>query len=228
MSVSTEVQEFIYTPLAENNKSLLDQVSKLVADSAESIKRSIVEAADDQLREIKKLRREEPKSFKRKGNEIQYKLQDTLDEVKSDLESTAVYKAKSSLSDGTSMLSERQKLILLADKSDFGWKTVEQYTQHELADNEEDGKKIRRAEERAEKALKSDASKKPINQSSSLSRPSSSSRFSSLYSRSSSSFGSSDVPSRPGNRFACGRFGHWRSECNQVARSVSKGISGNR
>ena len=62
-----------------------------------------MEAADDQLREIKKLRREESKSFKRKGNEIQYKfnlkLQDTLDEVKSDLESTAVYKAKSSLSE---------------------------------------------------------------------------------------------------------------------------------
>ena len=246
MSVSTEVQEFIYTSLAENNKSLLDQISKLVADSAETIKRSSVEAADDQLREIKKLRREEPKSFKRKGNEIPYKfnlkLQDTLDEVKSHLESNAADKAKSSLSEGTSlMLSERQKLILLADKSDFGWKTVEQYTQHELADNKEDGKKIRRAEERAEKALKSDASKKPNNQSSILSRPSSSSRFSSQYSRSSSSFGSfrnqrhrlsyprsSDVPSRPGNCFACGRFGHWRSECNQDARSVSKGISGNR
>ena len=193
MSVSTEVQEFIYTSLAENNKSLLDQISKLIADSAESIKRSSVEVADDQLREIKKLRREEPKSFKREGNEIQYKfnlkLQDTLDEVKSHLESSAaVDKAKSSLSEGTSMLCERQKLILLADKSDFGWKTVEQYTQHELADNEEDGKKICRAEERAEKALKSDASKKPINQSSSLSRPSSSSRVSSQYSRSSSSF----------------------------------------
>ena len=39
MSVSTEAQEFIYTSLAENNKSLLDQISKLIADSAESIKR---------------------------------------------------------------------------------------------------------------------------------------------------------------------------------------------
>ena len=56
------------------------------------------------------------------------------------------------------MLSKRQKLIFLVDKSDFGWKTVEQYTKHELADNEEDGKKIRRAEERAEKALKSSTS----------------------------------------------------------------------
>ena len=107
------------------------------------------------MREIKKLRREEPRSFKHKGNEIQYKfnlkLQDTLDDVKSYLESKAVDKAKSSLSDGTSMLPERQKLILLADKSELGWKTVEQYTQHELADNKEDGIKIRRAEERAEK-----------------------------------------------------------------------------
>ena len=135
----------------------------------------------------------------------------------------------------------RQKLILLADKSEFGWKTVEQYTQHELADNEEDGKKIRRAEERAERALKSTTSKRPINQSSSLSRPSSSSRFASQYFRSSSLFGSfrnqrdrlsyprsPDVSSRPGNCFACDRFGHWRSECTQIGRSVSEGISGNR
>ena len=74
MSVSNGVQEFIYTSLAENNKALLDQISKLVADSAESIKRFSVEAAHDQLTEIKKLRREEPKSFKRKGNEIQHSL----------------------------------------------------------------------------------------------------------------------------------------------------------
>ena len=100
MSVSNEVQEFIYTSLAENNKTLLDQISKFVAVSAESIKRSSVEAADDQLREIKKLRRQESTSLKRKGNEVQYKLnlklQDILDEVKSHIESNAD-KAKSSL-----------------------------------------------------------------------------------------------------------------------------------
>ena len=63
MSVSNEVQEFIYTSLAENDKALLDQISKLVAVSAERIKRSSVEAADDQLREIKELRRGESKSL---------------------------------------------------------------------------------------------------------------------------------------------------------------------
>ena len=73
--------------------------------------------------------------------------------MKSHLEVNAVEKVKASLLEGTSLLSERQKLILLADKSEFGWKTVEEYTQHELADSEADGKKIRRAEERAEKAF---------------------------------------------------------------------------
>ena len=65
-------------------------MSKLVADSAENMKRSKVEAAGQQLREIKRLCREEPKSFKRKGNGIQYKfnskLSDTLEEAKSHLE----------------------------------------------------------------------------------------------------------------------------------------------
>jgi hypothetical protein len=45
----------------------------------------------------------------------------------------------------------------LADKSEFGWKTVEEYTQHELPDDE---KKIRQAVDRAEKAVKSLSNKK--------------------------------------------------------------------
>ena len=83
MSVTKEVQDFISNSLAENNRALLTQICKLVSDSAENLKRANGEAADEQLRQVKKLRREEPRSFKRKGNEIQYKfnlkLQDSLD-----------------------------------------------------------------------------------------------------------------------------------------------------
>ena len=164
MSVSPEVQQFINKSLADNNKALLDQISKLVADSADNVKRASVEAADEHLREIKKLRREEPKSFKRKGNELQYqlnaKLQDSFEEAKSHLEVNVIDKAKETLAEDTSLLAERQKLILLADKADFGWKTVDEYVEHELAVDEEDGKKIRRAEERAEKAVKSTVARK--------------------------------------------------------------------
>ena len=65
---------------------MLAQISKLVADSAENMKRSNVEAAGQQLREIKRLCREEPKSFKRKENGIQYKFNSKLPEAKSHLE----------------------------------------------------------------------------------------------------------------------------------------------
>ena len=123
----------------------MSEISTLITNSVESIKRSNSEAVEDQLREIKKIRREEPKSFKRKGNEVQYKfnakIQDSIDEAKSYLESNAVDKAKESRTEGTSLLTERQKLILLADKSEFGWKTVQKYTQHELAEDDQDGKK---------------------------------------------------------------------------------------
>ena len=101
MAVDPVVQDFIARSVAENNRSLMSEISTLITDSVESIKRSNSEAVEDQLREIKKIRREEPKSFKRKGNEVQYKfnakIQDAIDEAKSYLESNAVDKAKESL-----------------------------------------------------------------------------------------------------------------------------------
>ena len=116
MSVTKEVRDFISNSLAENNRALLTQISKLVSDSAENLKRANAEAADEQLRQVKKLRREEPKSFKRKGNEIQYKfnskLQDSLEEAKTHLETNAVEKAKESLTEGTLLLTNRQKINL--------------------------------------------------------------------------------------------------------------------
>ena len=88
--------------MAENNRSLMSEVS-IITNSVESIKRSNSEAFEDQLREIKKIRREEPKSFKRKGNEVQYKfnakIEDSIGEAKSYLESNAVDKAKESLTE---------------------------------------------------------------------------------------------------------------------------------
>ena len=225
MSFSSKVQQFINKSLADNNKALLDQISTLVADSADNVKRASVEVADEQLREIKKLRREEPKSFKRKGNELQYKfnvkLQDSFEEVKSHLEVNAIDKAKEPLAEGMSLLAERQKLILLADKSDFGWKTVDKYFKHKLAVDEEDGKKIGRAEERAEKAVKSTVARKSarraISSRSSVARsgsprftgPSQAVGFASPRNQwfpvSRRSF---ENPARPGNCFACGKFGH--------------------
>ena len=66
---------------------------------------------------------------------------------------------KEALDSGIALLQERQKLILLADKSLFGWKTVLEYKHHDLADDEEDEKKIHRAEPRAARAVKRSTSR---------------------------------------------------------------------
>ena len=63
-------------------------------------------------------------------------------------------KVKESLDRATSLLKERQKLILLADKSPYGWKTVVEYKHHDFVEDEDDEKKICRAEARAARAAK--------------------------------------------------------------------------
>ena len=45
------------------------------------------------------------------------------------------------LKEGIELIDGRQTPILMADPSDFGWKTVEEYLDNELADNDEDAKK---------------------------------------------------------------------------------------
>jgi len=56
-------------------------------------------------------------------------------------------------------LKERQKHILLADKSEYGWSTVQEYKKSEIADDSNDGKKMFKAEARAKAHLKQSASR---------------------------------------------------------------------
>ena len=54
------------------------------------------------------------------------------------------------------MIKQRQKIIRLADESELGWKVVNEYMQSEIASDEEDQKKIHRAQARARGKAKSD------------------------------------------------------------------------
>ena len=50
-----------------------------------------------------------------------------------------------------SILHDRQKLILIADSEQLGWKVVEEYELNELCDDEDDQRKLWRAVQRTEK-----------------------------------------------------------------------------
>ena len=104
---------------------------------------------------------QEPLKFKRKANGDQYKpnrkLTETFDRAKSADEKTNLEKVKSGFEECEKLLVERQKRILLADKSKYGWSTVKECKQHDLADDLEDQKRIYSAERRALAVMSSSA-----------------------------------------------------------------------
>ena len=53
----------------------------------------------------------------------------------------------------------RQKAIRIADRSEYGWATVEEYEEDELAANSNDEKRLFRAEMRAGRRCKAAAAK---------------------------------------------------------------------
>ena len=71
-----------------------------------------------------------------------------------------VEKAKNAVDEGTKMLTVRQKHIKLADRSEFGWKFVKEYETDDLAEDDQDEKRIAKAEKLAEKKAATTKKKK--------------------------------------------------------------------
>ena len=133
----------------------------------EEIKKSQEEATE---RMVRKAKREKPYSFTKKGNQAQFEFNEKVVEVLEDAESivekveesvqshhpiqdNTLEKLKDSLKKGQSLLAERQKLIKLADWSDYGWGVVAEYQLDELAKDSDDEKKMMKAEKEAERKV---------------------------------------------------------------------------
>ena len=110
------------------------------------------------------IRKEKLYSFKRKDHEIQH---DFNEKVKETLETAAealseenfrdlhkVTATKKTIDKGNELLEHRQKLIKLAEQSEYGWQTVEEYEEDDLAKDSDDEKGIAKAEYRVEKKQK--------------------------------------------------------------------------
>jgi uncharacterized protein YeaO (DUF488 family) len=147
-------------------EEVLKNVKDGMLDEVASLKRELAgdrEAADECL--LKKRKLEKAPSFKKKMHEKQYHFNE---EVSLKLEAAAaslseippaMEKAKAQLEEGLKLVCERQKLIRLADRSEHGWATVEEYLEDELADNSDDEKRMQKAEFRAGRKLKAAAAK---------------------------------------------------------------------
>ena len=146
---------------------LKSDTEKAIDEKMAQLKRELVEEhgeANERL--AKKLRLDSQPVFKKKGHEKQFKfncsVEDKIKEAQLALDKTppAVEKAKTALVEGEKLIAVRQKLIKIADRSEHGWSTVDEYMDDELADNSDDEKRLFRAEQRAGRRVKSQSNNK--------------------------------------------------------------------
>lgn len=79
---------------------------------------------------------EELRRFKKDQYKFNSKLSDVLGEAKPVRALLPIWPR--SLERGETLVAERQKHILLGDKSDYGWMVIEEYKKDNIADNFDD------------------------------------------------------------------------------------------
>ena len=212
---------------------LLDMMTGL-QDQMSSMKRELSEereASNERL--VKRIKLDKAPVFKKKSrNEKQFQFNEEVREklsIASVSLATAppsVEKAKEALKEGEALISAWQKVIRIADHSEFVWATIEEYKEDELADNSDNEKWLYRAELRAGRKVKAVAAKNRKKKDGlkkewrprSVGPLDSQSPSSSHVQQSSSSTSIAATRTIPtvqglGPCFLCGKMGHYRRAC---------------
>ena len=222
---------------SEQLSQVMAAVKDCMRDEMQSLKRELVEEKEaSEERIVKRARLEKGPTFKKKAHEKQFEfnqsVMDKLDDAEAALQKapagSAVDKAKGLIAEGNALLKFRQKLIRIADRSEYGWAAVEEYVDDELADGEDDEKRIQRSDFRAGRKLKTAKGtkgkkvpfkKKAQGVNEALATPSSSSGVSQLVAALLPALGrwptgpSVSAGKSLGPCFYCGKPGHFRKSC---------------
>ncbi|XP_041483129.1 uncharacterized protein LOC121429934 [Lytechinus variegatus] len=232
------VANFVEIKIKESQTGLLNELDKLISSKLGSFQQKINEnqrdLSDIQIAKIEEVSKDEFK-FRRRGNEEQYKLNSKVlskikqaDVLLSEEHDGAKGEARSKLSEGMELIEYRQKIIKLADSSEGGWTTVDEYVRNDLADDSDDEKRIMRAEARAQRKKKAGK----LLQKKRVSRFSPYRPYFGANQQNSTSSGSAFVVNaspfsakKPGACFSCGKPGHWRAECKEAGSSYASPVS---
>ena len=129
--------------------SLADNLTQVIESWLSNFAKRFSKENSSSVEQAVKRARREHYTCKRKGNQqLDHSLQvlDKLDEASDALKQKSYEKVKVALESGTELVSKRVKAIKLADKSELGWATVNEYLSDELASDSDDEKRIYRAE----------------------------------------------------------------------------------
>ena len=145
-------------------RALMDEI-KQSRDEVKELKREVNAVHERTTKELAQKITKSSYQFKRKAHEIQFNLNSEIEEsigaAKKELsklttndeqDKGVIKKAETFLDEGLKTLEKRQKHIKVADRSEFGWATVEHYESHPLAADSDDEKRLEKAEKEAERA----------------------------------------------------------------------------
>eukprot|EP00057_Strongylocentrotus_purpuratus_P017653 XP_011672127.1 PREDICTED: uncharacterized protein LOC105442056 isoform X3 [Strongylocentrotus purpuratus] len=230
-----DIAELVRGEVRDSQNTLLDKLETRVSDKLNHFQNDINDSqmamSEVQLSKMEEITNTTYK-FKKKGNEEQYKsntkVYQKLSEAESLLKkdadlSRASTAAQNKIAEGKDILEHRQKIIKLADQSPFGWLTVSEYETNSLARDSDDEKRIWKAEARAKRKMNQAPRRKIASRNQIRPYPTdrqpASQQSSRPWSNPSSKTEGWDFKRKTGACFACGKFGHWRFECRELASS---------
>ena len=194
-AISPSVAGLIKASVAESIGALTDNLTQVIEDRLGGFAKRFSEENSSTVEQAVKKARRESYTCKRKGNQQQLdhavQVLDKFDEASDALKAKSYDKVKAALDSGTEVVSKRIKVIKMADKSEFGWSTVNEYLSDELASNSDDEKRMYRAERRAERKTSKRRRFRPADR-----KESASSTSATFSSRSGPSYSTSGQPNR--------------------------------
>ncbi|VDI41867.1 Hypothetical predicted protein [Mytilus galloprovincialis] len=193
----------VHNAVQSSQNSMLSRIDNLMSTKLgafeSSMKESQRQLSDSQIAKIEEL------------TTVNYEFKEKDSPMRNDQIDSATQR----IGEVIDLLTHRQKLVKMADQSESGWKTVEEYQTDSLADNSEDEKIIRRANVRAAQKMKAERKTKK-------------SRFTPI-SHPTSTRSSAPIPvqtslpvHRPGKCYECGKSGHWRKDHAAMKQNFDK------
>ena len=152
--------------MAELQTTRREMDVKLTSSIAE-VKREVSSVQERTAKDLQRKLNRPSYRFRGKSKEMQHsfnlEVEDSISSARQELERmvasvnaeerSTLEKAAEHLEEGASALKTRQKLIKIADRSDFGWGVAHHYQTDPLADNSDDEKELRRTDKAARRGF---------------------------------------------------------------------------